>query len=157
MRRWVSGSGELSLHGDEGGNGMRKMEMEEERMENKANMDWGRGIGAGAEGGRERGSTKTEVGTILMIFRPPRRPACQHPPHPTPRRRRRRRRRWEIFPTVEIIIAPLVLADYIVLLGSTVEWSVLGGRWSRVHSIVAMMLYRTIASLKNWGESYFGG
>lgn len=50
--------------------------MGEERMENKANMDWGGRVGSGGggrEGERERGSTKTEVGTILMIFRPPRR------------------------------------------------------------------------------------
>ena len=93
---------------------MGKMEMEEESMDIEANMGLGEWSGEG-EGGRSL--TKTEVGTILMIFRPPRRPACQHPPP---------RRRGRIFATVEIIIAPLVLAASPDYYQSRVEWSRVG-------------------------------
>lgn len=73
---------------------------------------WIEGLGAGGRG-REGGLTKTEVGTILMIFRPPRRPACQHPSTASTASTESttKAQKGNIFSTVEIIIAPLVLAD----------------------------------------------
>jgi hypothetical protein len=116
---------------------MGKMEMEREGRWRMRRI-WIEGLGAG---GRERegGLTKTEVGTILMIFRPPRRPACQHPSTASTESTTKAQK-GNIFSTVEIIIAPLVLAD----LASV----------ARLHGTTSTTFTPPVS--KTGGESYLG-